>query len=126
MPADGMTLLDHVGYEVANLSVSGAFYDAVLFAVGARRMLESDRAIAYGLNGPELWITARTAPAAAYGHVAVRARGRIAVDAAHAAGLRAGGRDDGRPGPRPHYGERYYAAYLRDPDGLRVEIVSDR
>jgi catechol 2,3-dioxygenase-like lactoylglutathione lyase family enzyme len=126
MPADGMTLLDHVGYEVTDLARSGVFYDAVLFAVGARRMLESDLAIAYGLNGPELWITARTVPAAAYGHVAVRARGRIAVDAAHAAGLRAGGRDDGRPGPRPRYGERYYAAYLRDPDGLRVEIVSDR
>ena len=84
------------------------------------------RIIAYGLNGPELWITTRASPTPGYGHVAVRARGRIAVDAAHAAGLRAGGRDDGPPGPRPHYGERYYAAYLRDPDGLRVEIVSDR
>jgi len=50
--------------------------------------------------------------------------GKAAVDAAHAAGLRAGGTDAGAPGPRPQYGRRTYAAYLRDPDGLRVEVVS--
>jgi hypothetical protein len=54
----------------------------------------------------------------------VQATGRVAVDAAHAAGLGAGGTDDGPPGPRPQYGQRYYAAYLRDPDGLRVEVVA--
>nr|MBA3328889.1 VOC family protein [Solirubrobacterales bacterium] len=47
-----------------------------------------------------------------------------AVDAAHAAGLAHGGRDDGAPGPRPQYGRRYYAGYLLDPDGLRVEVIS--
>ncbi|MDP9383656.1 MAG: VOC family protein, partial [Actinomycetota bacterium] len=46
------------------------------------------------------------------------------VDAAHAAGLAAGGSDAGAPGPRPQYGPRYYAAYLRDPDGVRVEVVA--
>jgi catechol 2,3-dioxygenase-like lactoylglutathione lyase family enzyme len=56
--------------------------------------------------------------------VALRAAGRPAVDAAHAAGLANGGADDGPPGPRPQYGPRCYAAYLRDPDGLRVEVVS--
>ena len=45
------------------------------------------------------------------------------VEAAHAAALRHGGRDDGAPGPRPHYGPLYFAAYVRDPDGLRVEFV---
>jgi catechol 2,3-dioxygenase-like lactoylglutathione lyase family enzyme len=58
--------------------------------------------------------------------VALRASGKAAVDAAYRAALAAGGSDDGSPGPRPHYGRRYYAAYLRDPDGLRVEIVSRR
>ena len=48
----------------------------------------------------------------------------MAVDAAYAAALEAGGRDDGPPGPRPQYGPRYYAAYLLDPDGLRVEVVA--
>jgi len=47
------------------------------------------------------------------------------VDEAHAAGLVHGGRDLGAPGPRPRYGEGYYSAYLADPDGLRVEIVSE-
>ena len=63
-------------------------------------------------------------PAPGYGHVALGASGRAAVDAAHAAGLAAGGADDGAPGPRPDYGPRYYAAYLLDPDGLRVEVVT--
>jgi catechol 2,3-dioxygenase-like lactoylglutathione lyase family enzyme len=71
------------------------------------------------------WIVARgRTPAPGYGHVALKAAGRAAVDAAHAAGLSAGGRDDGPPGPRPQYGQSYYAAYLLDPDGLRVEVVS--
>jgi hypothetical protein len=48
------------------------------------------------------------------------------VDAAHAAGLAHGGVDDGPPGQRPQYGRRYYAAYLLDPDRLRVEVVSRR
>ena len=46
------------------------------------------------------------------------------MDAAHAGGVAAGGRCDGEPGPRPRYGPRYYAAYLLDPDGLRVEVVA--
>ena len=58
------------------------------------------------------------------GHIAVRAIGKAAVEAAHAAGLAHGGSDAGSPGPRPQYGGRCFAAYLRDPDGLRVELVS--
>ena len=58
--------------------------------------------------------------------MALRASGKAAVDAAHAAGLANGGTDDGAPGPRPQYGRGCYAAYLRDPDGLRVEFVSRR
>jgi len=58
--------------------------------------------------------------------VALTATGRVAVDAAYAAGLANGGHDDGPPGERPQYGPGCYAAYLRDPDGLRVEVVSRR
>jgi catechol 2,3-dioxygenase-like lactoylglutathione lyase family enzyme len=65
-------------------------------------------------------------PAPGYGHLALQASGKAAVDAAHAAGLVNGGADDGPPGQRPQYGRRYYAAYLFDPDRLRVEIVSHR
>ena len=117
-------MIDHVGLEVADLARSARFYDAVLRALGARRVHEGEAAIAYGRAGAVLWIVARgEAPAQGFGHVALRAAGRVAVQAAHAAGLRAGGSDDGPPGPRPLYGPTYYAGYLRDPDGLRVEVV---
>jgi len=120
-------VIDHIGFEVSDLARSARFYDAVLYALGVRRMFESEHAVAYGVNGPELWITARgRPPAGAYGHVALTATGKAAVDAAYAAGIANGGKDDGEPGPRPQYGRRYYAAYMFDPDGLRVEVVSRR
>jgi catechol 2,3-dioxygenase-like lactoylglutathione lyase family enzyme len=120
-------MIDHVGFEVADLTRSAAFYDSVFFTLGARRMFESEHAIAYGFNGPELWIVARShEPAPGYGHVAVKASGKAAVDAGYRAGLVAGGSDDGPPGPRPQYGRRYYAAYMLDPDGYRIELASRR
>jgi catechol 2,3-dioxygenase-like lactoylglutathione lyase family enzyme len=117
-------VLDHVGFEVSDLRRSAAFYDAVFFPLGSRRQFESEHAIAWGIDHAAFWITARTVPRPGYGHVALVATGKAAVDAAHAAGLANGGADDGSPGPREHYGPRYYAAYLLDPDGLRVEVVS--
>jgi catechol 2,3-dioxygenase-like lactoylglutathione lyase family enzyme len=118
-------LLDHVGLEVSDLSRSARFYDAVFSRLGIRRVFESEGAIAYGSHEARFWIVARGRPAApGFGHVAITASGRAAVDAAHAAALEMGGRDDGAPGPRPSYGPRYYAAYVLDPDGLRVEIVA--
>jgi catechol 2,3-dioxygenase-like lactoylglutathione lyase family enzyme len=120
-------LIDHIGFEVTDLSRSGRFYDAVLYPLGARRMIQSDHLLAYGVNSPQVFIVMRgRAPGPDYGHLALTASGKAAVDAAHAAGLANGGTDDGAPGLRPQYGERYYAAYLRDPDGLRVEVVSRR
>ena len=118
-------MIDHIGFEVSDLPRSARFYDAVFYALGIRRMIDSEQAIAYGINTPQFWIVSRSRlPAPGYGHVAFQASGRAAVEAAYRAGLAAGGADDGPPGPRPQYGRRYYAAYLRDPDGLRVEVVS--
>jgi catechol 2,3-dioxygenase-like lactoylglutathione lyase family enzyme len=119
-------MIDHVGFEVSDLERSARFYDAVFYPLGARRMLESEHAVAYGVNDPQVWIVVRgRLPGPSYGHLALQATGKAAVDAAHAAGLANGGSDDGAPGRRPQYG-RSYAAYLRDPDGLRVEVVSRR
>jgi catechol 2,3-dioxygenase-like lactoylglutathione lyase family enzyme len=118
-------MLDHVGLEVADLGRSARFYDAVFAPLGIRRVFESAAAVAYGSHEPRFWIVARgRRPAPGFGHVAFAASGRVAVDAAHAAGLAAGGRDDGPPGPRPQYGARYYSGYLLDPDGLRIEVVA--
>jgi catechol 2,3-dioxygenase-like lactoylglutathione lyase family enzyme len=120
-------MIDHVGFEVSDLTRSAAFYDPVFFALGGRRMIESATAVAYGINAPVLWIVVRGTPGRpGFGHVALTAAGRAAVDAAHRAGVAAGGYDDGPPGLRPQYGRRYYAAYLCDPDGYRVEVVSRR
>jgi catechol 2,3-dioxygenase-like lactoylglutathione lyase family enzyme len=120
-------VIDHIGFEVSDLNRSARFYDAVFYPLGGRRMFESEHAIAYGTNTPLLWIVVRSRPPApGYGHVALTATGRVAVDAAHAAGLASGGGDDGAPGERPQYGPGHYAGYLRDPDGLRVEVVSRR
>jgi catechol 2,3-dioxygenase-like lactoylglutathione lyase family enzyme len=120
-------VIDHIGFEVSDLGRSARFYDAVFHPLGGRRMFESAHAVAYGTNFPALWIVVRARPPApGYGHVALTATGRVAVDAAHAAGLANGGTDDGAPGDRPQYGRGHYAGYLRDPDGLRVEVVSRR
>ena len=94
-------MIDHIGFEVSDLTVSGRFYDAVFGALGARRMVDSERAIAYGINAPIVWIVMRgRVPGPDYGHLALQASGKAAVDAAYAAGLAAGGGDDGPPGQR--------------------------
>ena len=118
-------MIVHVAYEVSDLARSARFYDAIFYALGARRMFESERAVAYGHNHEQFWIVDRgRPPAPGYGHVALQANGRPAVDGAYASGLANGGRDDGKPGLRPQYGPLYYAAYLLDPDGLRLELVA--
>jgi catechol 2,3-dioxygenase-like lactoylglutathione lyase family enzyme len=120
-------LIDHIGFEVCDLPRTAQFYDAVFRALGARRVYESAEALAYGINGPLVWfVTRHRDPAPGYGHLALQANGKAAVDGAYTAGLSNGGSDDGPPGQRPQYGRRYYAAYLLDPDRLRVEVVSRR
>jgi catechol 2,3-dioxygenase-like lactoylglutathione lyase family enzyme len=120
-------VIEHIGFEVSDLAASSRFYDAVFFALGARRLVETEHLVAYGINAPLFFFTQRgRPPAPGYGHVALQANGKAAVDAAHAAGLANGGADDGAPGPRPQYGPRYYAGYLLDPDRLRVEVASRR
>ncbi len=118
-------MIDHVALEVDDLQRSARFYDAVFYALGVRRLHEGSQAIAWGTHAPRFWIVARgRRPACGFGHVALSAAGRAAVRGAHAAGLAHGGSSDGEPGARPQYGTRYFAAYLLDPDGLRVELVT--
>jgi catechol 2,3-dioxygenase-like lactoylglutathione lyase family enzyme len=120
-------VIDHIGFEVSALQRTSRFYDAVFYALGARRLFESDHAVAYGVNAPLVWFVVRERePGVGYGHLALQANGKAAVDGAYAAGLANGGSDNGPPGQRPQYGRRYYAAYLLDPDRLRVEVVSRR
>jgi catechol 2,3-dioxygenase-like lactoylglutathione lyase family enzyme len=129
-------VLDHVALEVADLERSARFYDAVMRPLGGRRIVDSPDGIGYGRDRPELWIMPRrgqgaTRNGAAHtgetprkGHVAIAAFGRPAVDAAHRAGLAAGGRDGGAPAARAFGPPNYYSGYLVDPDGAWVELVS--
>jgi catechol 2,3-dioxygenase-like lactoylglutathione lyase family enzyme len=129
-------LLDHVAIEVADLDRSARFYDALMRPLGGRRVVDSPDGIGYGRDRPELWIMPRRGPSATKagaaragdttrnGHVAIAAFGRRAVDAAHRAGLAAGGRDGGAPAGRAFGPPNYYSGYLVDPDGAWVELVS--
>lgn len=121
-------LLDHASITVTDLDRCGSFYDAVLAALGIERAWRRGDRIRYGERGApgETFVSIVHAPAAPAGgprHWAFRAADRRAVDDFHAAGLAAGGVDDGAPGLRPAYHERYYAAFLLDPDGNRIEAV---
>lgn len=120
-------MLHHVSFGVVDLERSAAFYDAVLLALGYRRVFEAPDAVGYGVeDGKDKLLLKRRPDAAAPGggfHMAFAAPSRAAVDAFHAAGIAAGGRDNGAPGLRPHYGPHYYAAFLVDPDGHRIEAV---
>jgi len=125
-------MLDHVSLGVSDIERSRRFYDAALRPLGLVRIVDfgrgrgSDYGAAPGSLGVEFTITAETSVAAPYPgiHLCFRAPGREAVHAFHAAALGAGGRDDGAPGPRPHYHADYYAAFVLDPDGHRIEAVS--
>lgn len=121
-------VLDHVSITVSDLDRAGVFYDAVLGALGVAREWRREDRIRYGERGArgETFVSVVAAPDAAAGgprHWAFRAPDRAAVDAFHAAGLAHGGADDGAPGVRPAYHDAYYAAFLLDPDGNRVEAV---
>ena len=122
-----MHMLHHISLGVRDLAVSGAFYDAALGALGFRRVFEHPTAVGYGVeDGKDLLclklVTQPTPPGPGF-HLAFAAPSRAAVHAFHQAALRLGGADNGPPGLRPHYGADYYAAFVVDPDGHRIEAV---
>lgn len=123
-------MLHHVSFPVRDLALSGAFYDAALGALGFRRVFEDDTAIGYGLVDDEdlfcLKLRDDASAASAGFHLAFAAPDRSAVDRFHASTLAIGGSDNGAPGLRPDYGPLYYAAFLIDPDGHRIEAVINR
>jgi catechol 2,3-dioxygenase-like lactoylglutathione lyase family enzyme len=122
-------MIDHVSIAVRDIKAAEAFYTALLGALGMSKLREwPDAAIGYGKKHPEFWINARAgmAPVAADSgvHICLRALNVEAVDAFHAAAVAAGGSSDGAPGFRARYHESYYAAFIRDADGNRIEAVT--
>jgi catechol 2,3-dioxygenase-like lactoylglutathione lyase family enzyme len=121
-------LIDHVSISVSDLERSTRFYESMLGAIGFTKLEARPATVGFGKTYPEFWLNLRTdmVPVAADSgaHVCLRARSAAEVDAFHAAALVAGGLSDGAPGLRPQHGNGYYAAFIRDPDGNRVEAVT--
>ena len=122
-------MIDHISIAVRDLKAAESFYNALLAPLGLTKLREwPDAAVGYGKTYPEFWINCRAdmAPVAAESgaHICLRAPSTAAVDAFHAAALSGGGTSDGAPGLRPEYNDRYYAAFIRDPDGNRIEAVT--
>jgi catechol 2,3-dioxygenase-like lactoylglutathione lyase family enzyme len=116
-------MYDHIGLRVRNLGASVRFYTAALAPLGHVLGTQDDTSAGLGAkDSPALWLYA-TKAAHGGAHVAFQAKSRAAVDQFYAAGLEAGGRDNGRPGVRADYAPAYYAAFLVDPDGNNVEAV---
>ena len=124
-------MIDHLSITTTDLDRAQAFYDPVLGALGYPRVNRRANAIGYGVRerGPDapayisVYLTRETL-VPDNRHWAFRARDRAAVRAFHEAALKHGGTDDGAPGLRPNYHEHYYGAFVRDPDGNRIEAVT--
>jgi catechol 2,3-dioxygenase-like lactoylglutathione lyase family enzyme len=121
-------MIDHVSVGAADLARSAAFYEAVLGALGMRVLVRRESTVGFGKRYPELWINHRPGMApldpATGTHICLRARSEEAVRAFHAAALANGGACDGAPGPRKAAMTDYYAAFVRDPDGNRLEAAT--
>lgn len=123
-----MGMIDHLSLGVPDIAAARTFYDPTLATVGCHCLGTGDRFAAYGRAHVEFLVMTpfdgEPASAGNGAHVCFAAPSREAVDAFHAAGLAAGGADEGSPGPREAYPmPDVYAAYVRDPFGNKLEIV---
>jgi catechol 2,3-dioxygenase-like lactoylglutathione lyase family enzyme len=115
--------LDHISCSVRSLAAARAFYGAALGAIGMKVNMDVGSAFGMGAGNEKIFWLARDRRAAGGGHYAFRVDHREEVDAFYAAAIGAGGKDNGKPGPRPSYGPRYYAAFVKDREGNNIEVV---
>jgi len=123
-------MIDHTGVPVSDFGRSKAFYTDALAAIGYSLLMEfpasvtghSDVAGFGEAPKPDFWI-AKGVPSVPPAHIAFRVASRATVDAFYKAAIKAGGRDNGAPGLRPHYHANYYGAFVLDPDGNNIEAV---
>jgi len=120
----GADMLDHVTIGVRDVERSKQFYDRALAPLGITRLYaEGEQFAGYGVAPKAFfWIGVRNTPQTG-AHIAFAARDRATVERFHDAAIAAGGRDNGKPGIRPHYHPNYYGAFVLDPDGHNVEAV---
>ncbi len=123
-------MIDHTGLKMSNPEKSLNFYSKALAPLGYKLMMEvpkeyTDGVVVAGFGvppKPDFWVTEGT-PNEPKIHIAFRADSQKQVDEFYKAALAAGGRDNGAPGPRPHYSAKYYGAFVLDPDGHNIEAV---
>jgi catechol 2,3-dioxygenase-like lactoylglutathione lyase family enzyme len=126
-----MQILDHVSITVRAMGKARPFYDAIMTALDVPKAYDREDALGYGQRnrlGDDRHsylsvFQSAAAQADPKRHTCLRAQSAAQVAAFHAAGIAAGGTDAGAPGPRPHYHAGYYAAFLEDPEGNRIEAV---
>ena len=123
-------MIDHTGISAKDIKRTVAFYKGALAPLGYVLMMEMPKSVTGSVDvagfgvppKPDFWI-AEGAPNQPRLHIAFRAANRAQVEAFYKAALAAGGRDNGGPGPRPHYHPNYYGAFVLDPDGHNIEAV---
>src|SRR5262245_3398757 len=117
-------MYDHIGLRVKDLKSAARFYAAALAPLGHVPGNSGEGYAGFGpKDAPALWLHTHDGKASTGAHVCFKARSRAEVDQFHAAGLKAGGKDNGKPGLRADYSPNYYGAFLIDLDGNNVEAV---
>lgn len=123
-------MLNHISIGVASLLKAKVFYDATLSTLGYQGLSQDASSLGYGDKTIVFWVLEAANPvpdnSASGLHICFAAPTRDSVNRFHSEGLRHGGRDNGQPGPRPDYGSNYYAAFLKDPDGYRLEAYCSK
>jgi catechol 2,3-dioxygenase-like lactoylglutathione lyase family enzyme len=123
-------MIDHISIGVRNVAVAKRFYDAALQPLGYECLSQGETSLGYGRDAVRFWISVAENPVSADPnsglHVCFSAPSRKSVDSFHAAALKTGGRDNGAPGIRADYDANYYAAFVVDPDGYRLEAHCDK
>jgi catechol 2,3-dioxygenase-like lactoylglutathione lyase family enzyme len=118
-------MIHHVSIGVRDLGRARRFYDAAFAPLGFRLLNDFGSTVGYGAENARFWVSAVPKPIPADPesglHLCFDAKDRAAVDSFHAAAVKAGGKDNGKPGLRADYGPNYYAAFVVDPDGYRIE-----
>jgi catechol 2,3-dioxygenase-like lactoylglutathione lyase family enzyme len=120
-------MLGHLSIGVRDLDGAGRFYDAVMAPIGWVRLWADPDGLGYGPPGGNdklaLFLRAEAHPPGSGFHLCFNAPSETAVDAFHAAALANAGTDDGPPGLRPHFGPDYYACFVFDPEGWKLEAL---
>jgi predicted lactoylglutathione lyase len=127
MNDDIPTVMSNVSLGTNNFERAAAFYDAVLATIGGKRITQHEGAVAWGKQFREFWlhepIDGKPASVGNGTHISFMAPSKAAVHSFHETTVKAGGKNDGSPGPRSEYGEPYYGCFIRDLDNHKIEVA---